>query len=220
MDIEGLGDKLVEQLIDNELVKNMADVYTLHPQQWANLERMGPKSAKNIIKALEKSQSTTFAKFLYALGIREVGESTARTLAQSFGRLETLMQATKKDLEQIEDIGPIVAKHIVTFFQQSHNREVIQRLQAIGMHWPENEPTSVNTQALSGQTFVLTGTLTRLTRNEAKARLEALGAKVSGSVSKKTACVVAGEKAGSKLEKAQALGIKIIDENAFLALLG
>jgi len=220
MDIDGLGEKLVEQLINNELVKNIADIYTLNHEQWANLERMGPKSAENIIKALEKSQSTTFAKFLYALGIREVGESTARTLAHSFGRLEKLIPATEADLEQIQDIGPIVAKHIVTFFQQSHNREIIQRLQQIGIHWSENEPTSTNTQPLSGQTFVLTGTLTNITRHEAKARLEALGAKVSGSVSKKTSCVVAGEKAGSKLEKAQILGIKIIDENAFLALLG
>jgi DNA ligase (NAD+) len=220
MDIEGLGEKLVEQLVDNELVKNVADIYTLNQEQWANLERMGPKSAKNIIRALEKSQSTTLAKFLYALGIREVGESTASTLAQSFGGLEKLMQATKADLEQILDIGPIVAKHIVTFFQQAHNREVIQRLQTLGIHWTEHEPMSVNTQPLSGQTFVLTGTLTSLSRHEAKARLDVLGAKVSGSVSKKTACVVAGDKAGSKLEKAQALGIKIINEKDFLALLG
>jgi DNA ligase (NAD+) len=219
MDIDGLGEKLVEQLIDNDLVKNIADIYSLSHEQWAGLERMGKKSAENIMKALEKSKSTTLAKFLYALGIREVGESTASTLAQHFGSLDKLMPATEADLQKIPDIGPVAAQHIVAFFQQSHNREVIQRLQAQGVHWvAQTEPQTA--QSLAGQTFVLTGTLSNMTRDEAKARLQALGAKVSGSVSKKTHCVVAGEKAGSKLKKAQALGVKVIDEAGLMALLG
>lgn len=225
MDIEGLGDKLVEQLIDSELVKSIADIYTLSHQQWAGLERMGDKSADNLLKALEKSKSTTFAHFLYALGIREVGESTARILAQHFGKLEKLKQTTEEALQEIPDIGPVAAKHIMNFFQQPHNLEIIQRLQELGVHWPENEsrqenePTVASAHPLVGQTFVLTGTLTSLTREQAKARLQALGAKVSGSVSKKTHCVVAGEKAGSKLQKAQSLGIKVIDEAQLVALL-
>jgi DNA ligase (NAD+) len=222
MDIDGLGEKLVEQLIDNDLVKNIADIYNLSHEQWAGLERMGKKSADNLIKALEKSKTTTLAHFLYALGIREVGESTARTLAQHFGNLDKLIPATETDLQKIPDIGPVAAKHIVAFLQQSHNREVIQRLQVAGVHWAaQSEPQTVATsQQLAGQTFVLTGTLSNLTREEAKARLQGLGAKVSGSVSKKTHCVVAGEKAGSKLKKAQALGVKVIDEAELMALLG
>jgi DNA ligase (NAD+) len=219
MDIEGLGEKLVDQLINLELVKDIVDIYTLTHEQWANLERMGPKSAENIIKALEKSKSTTLAHFLYALGIREVGESTARALVQHFGKLDQIMQASSTDLQQVPDVGPIVAEHIVAFFQQPHNREIIQRLEKIGIHWPTTEPVSATSQPFAGQTFVLTGSLIGLTRNEAKARLEILGAKVSGSVSKKTHWVVAGEKAGSKLDKAQALGVKIIDEAALLKLL-
>jgi DNA ligase (NAD+) len=219
MDIEGLGEKLVDQLINLELVKDIVDIYTLTHEQWANLERMGPKSADNIINALEKSKSTTLAHFIYALGIREVGESTARALVQHFGKLDQIMQASSTDLQQVPDVGPIVAEHIVAFFQQGHNREIIQGLEQIGIHWPTTEPISTTSQPLAGQTFVLTGSLTGLTRNEAKARLEILGAKVSGSVSKKTHWVVAGEKAGSKLDKAQTLGVKIIDEAALLKLL-
>ncbi len=221
MDIDGLGDKLVEQLIEGDLVKSVADIYTLSKEQWAGLERMGKKSANNIIKALEKSKSTTLAHFLYALGIREVGESTAGLLAQQFGSLEKLMSATEKDLQKIQDIGPIAAKHIVAFFQQSYNCEVIQRLQEVGVHWaaPTEQPSAATEQSLAGQTFVLTGTLSSMTRDEAKKSLQALGAKVSGSVSKKTSCVVAGEKAGSKLDKAQALGVKVIDEAGLMALL-
>ena len=219
MDIDGLGDKLVEQLIESDFVTNIADIYHLSREQWAGLERMGDKSAENVMTAIEKSKSTTLAHFLYALGIREVGESTARLLAQHFGSLEKLMQATEEDLQKITDIGPIAAKHIVAFFQQSHHRDIIQRLQAAGVHWVENESLTVSEQPLAGQSFVLTGTLTRLTRDEAKTSLQALGAKVSGCVSKKTHCVVAGEKAGSKLEKAQTLGVKVIDEAGLMALL-
>lgn len=219
MDIDGLGEKLVEQLIDGDLVKNLADIYCLSHEQWAGLERMGKKSATNKMKALEKSKSTTLANFLYALGIREVGESTAGMLAQHFGSLEKLVSATEVDLRKIPDIGPVAAKYIVAFFQQSHNREVIQGLQEAGVRWTEVEPPSATAQPLAGQTFVLTGTLTGMARNEAKARLQALGAKVSGSVSKKTHCVVAGEKAGSKLERAQTLGVKVIGEAELMGLL-
>lgn len=219
MEIDGLGEKLVEQLIDKNLIKNIADIYSLKHEQWASLERMGDKSAQKIMKALEKSKSTTFARFLYALGIREVGESTARILAQHFVKLDKLMQATEMDLVNLPEIGPVVAQYVVAFFKESHNLEVIQRLQAAGVHWVENEAYPSKAQTLAGQTFVLTGTLISTPRRTAKARLEALGAKVSNSVSKKTDCVVAGEKAGSKLTKAQDLGVKVIDEDEFIALL-
>lgn len=219
MDIDGLGEKLIEQVIDANLVNNIADIYTLSHKQWAGLERMGDKSADNIIKALDNNKTTTLARFLYALGIREVGESTARTLAQHFSTLEKLKEATKHDLQKVPDIGPIMAKHIVAFFREAHNLEIIQRLQEIGIHWTENEPATTTAQSLAGKTFVLTGTFSQMTRNQAKARLQALGAKVSGSVSRKTHIVVAGEKAGSKLEKAHALGIKVIDEAALIVLL-
>jgi len=219
MEIEGLGEKRVEQLIADELVKNLADIYTLSHEQWAGLEGMGKKSADKMMTAIEKSKSTTLARFLYALGIREVGESTARLLAQQFGDLEKLMSATRRELKKIPDIGPVAAKSIVTFFQQPHNREVIQRLQELGVHWPQNESPVATAQTLSGKTFVLTGTLSGMTRDDAKARLQALGAKVSNSVSKKTDYVVAGEKAGSKLEKARTLGINVIDEAGLLGLL-
>jgi len=201
-----------EQIIDGNLVNNIADIYTLSHEQWAGLERMGDKSAANIIKALDNSKTTTLMRFLYALGIREVGESTARRLAQHFGTIEKLKEATNPDLQKVADIGPIMAKHIVAFFREAHNLEIIQRLQEIGIHWAEEELATTTAQSLVGKTFVLTGTLSQMTRNQAKARLQALGAKVSGSVSQKTHIVVAGEKAGSKLEKAHALGIKVIDE--------
>jgi DNA ligase (NAD+) len=219
MEIEGLGEKRVEQLIASQLVENIADIYTLTHEQWASLEGMGQKSAEKMMKAIEKSKSTTLSRFLYALGIREVGESTAQLLAQEFGNLEKLMSATKHELQKIPDIGPVAAKHIVTFFQQSHHREIIQRLQKVGVHWPENESPCNTAEVLSGKTFVLTGTLEGMTRHEAKARLEALGAKVSNSISKKTDYLVAGEKAGSKLQKAQTLGVQVLDEVALLALL-
>ncbi len=219
MDIDGLGERLVVQLIDAGLVNNIADIYTLSHKQWALLKRMGDKSANNIIMALDKSKTTTLARFIYALGIREVGELTARILTQHFGSLEKLMQATVGELQKVPDIGPIVAEYIVAFFRQAHNLEIIQRLQDVGVHWSENEVPPANAQSLEGKIFVLTGTLANMTRNETKARLEALGAKVSSSVSRKTHYVVAGEKAGSKLNKAHALGIKVIDEAALMALL-
>jgi len=222
MNIDGLGERLVDQLIEGDLVKNLADIYTLSKEQWAGLDRMGDKSAEKIIAALEKSKPTTLAHFVYALGIRDVGETTADLLAQQFGHLDKLMQATEEDLQKIPKIGPVSAKHIVAFYQQPHNREVIQRLQELGVHWAA--PTTLSAddaakQPLAGKTFVLTGALTVMTREEAKKSLQALGAHVSSSISKKTYCVVAGEKAGSKLEKAQALGVKIIDEAGLLALL-
>ncbi|WP_069470791.1 NAD-dependent DNA ligase LigA [Candidatus Marithrix sp. Canyon 246] len=217
MDIDGLGDKLVEQLIDRDLVIKLVDLYRLTVEQLTSLERMGKKSAQNIIAALEKSKSTTLARFIYAIGIREVGESTANTLAQHF-TIEALMAATKQELQNIPDIGPIVAQHIVKFFQQSDNINSIEELQTIGINWPKNSNTIIN-KSLAEEVFVLTGTLSQMTRTEAKTQLENLGAKVTNSVSKKTTCLVAGEKAGSKLTKAQTLGIKIINEADLINLL-
>ncbi|WJW76531.1 NAD-dependent DNA ligase LigA [Thiohalobacter sp. IOR34] len=217
MDIEGLGDKLVEQLVDKGLVHDVADLYSLTVEQLAGLERMGEKSARNLIAALEKSKQTRFERFLYALGIREVGEATARTLAQHFGDLDALMQADVETLEALPDIGPVVAQHIVNFFAEEHNREVIRKLLAAGVRWPK--PKRARHQPLAGQSFVLTGALQSMTRDEAKARLEALGARVSGSVSKKTSYVVVGEAPGSKLARARELGVSVLDEPQFLDLL-
>jgi DNA ligase (NAD+) len=217
MDIEGLGDKLVAQLVDRKLVDDVAGLYRLDAQTLAGLERMGEKSANNLIEALKKSKATTFDRFLYALGIREVGDATARALAQAFGDLETLMQADTEQLEAVRDIGPVVASHIEHFFRQPHNREVIDNLRKAGIHWPAVKAR--RHQPLAGRTYVLTGTLTDMTREETKQRLEALGATVAGSVSKKTTAVIAGEKAGSKLAKAEALGVPVLDENELMKLL-
>lgn len=217
MDIEGLGDKLVEQLVDRKMVSDVAGLYDLSVETLAGLDRMGQKSAQNLVRALEKSKDTTLDRFLYALGIREVGDATARILASEFGTLEALMQATAEQLEAVHDIGPIVAQHIVQFFRQPHNREVIARLRAAGIHWPDVE--RVSHQPLQGNTYVLTGTLSGLTREEAKQKLQALGARVSGSVSKKTTAVIAGEKAGSKLAKAEALGVPVLSEDELMTLL-
>ncbi|MFQ5642343.1 MAG: NAD-dependent DNA ligase LigA [Thiogranum sp.] len=218
MDIEGLGDKLVEQLVDRKLVADVAGLYDLSAEALAGLERMGEKSAHNLVRALQKSKDTTLDRFLYALGIREVGDATARTLAGEFGNLDALMQASQEQLEAIHDIGPVVAQHIVQFFRQPHNREVIVRLQDAGIHWPDVEP--VTHQPLQGRTYVLTGTLSGITREEAKQKLQALGAKVSGSVSKKTTALIAGAKAGSKLAKAEALGVPVLSEDELVTLLG
>ena len=218
MDIEGLGDKLVEQLVDEGLIDDVADLFKLEKEQVAALERMGEKSAANLIDALDKARETTLERFLFALGIREVGESTARTLANHFAKLEAIEEASEEQLLEVEDVGPIVAHHIHTFFRQSHNLEVINKLRAAGVHWPEIKEAS-GEQPLAGKTFVLTGTLTGLTRNEAKQRLQELGAKVAGSVSKKTDFVVAGENAGSKLTKAEELEITVITEDEMLALI-
>jgi DNA ligase (NAD+) len=212
MDIEGLGDKLVEQLDENGLVKTVADIYSLKAEDIAALERMGEKSAQNLIMALEKSKSTTLPRFLYALGIREVGEATARSLANHFLTLDAIEQADEDALQETPDVGPIVASHIASFFRQEHNIEVLQGLIAAGVHWPAIEKPEEAAQPLDGKTFVLTGALSR-PRDQIKAQLEALGAKVAGSVSKKTDYVVAGEAAGSKLAKAQDLGIDILDED-------
>jgi len=217
MDIEGLGDKLVEQLVDQKLIDDIAGLYGLSAEELAGLERMGEKSAQNLIEALQGSKHTTLDRFLYALGIREVGDATARTLAREFGQLELLMNATEEELETVRDIGPVVASHIVHFFQQVHNRDVIDRLVAAGIHWSDVE--RVKHEPLKGNTYVLTGTLSGMTRDEAKEKLQALGAKVSGSVSKKTTAVIAGEKAGSKLAKAESLDVQVLSEQDLVHLL-
>ncbi len=219
MDIEGLGDRLVDQLVDAAIVKTPVDLYRLGVLALANLERMGEKSAHNLLAAIEKSRSTTLARFVFALGIRNVGEATARDLARHFGNLDALIAADVDALQQVPDVGPIVAKSIAAFFAESHNLEVIEQLRAAGVHWTEGEPATTVAGAFAGKTFVLTGTLPTLTRDEAKALIEAQGGKVAGSVSKKTHYVVAGVEAGSKLEKAQALGVTILDEDGLRALL-
>jgi DNA ligase (NAD+) len=218
MDIEGLGDKLVEQLVEHKLIDDVAGLYDLDAESVANLERMGEKSAHNLIAALEKSKQTTLDRFLYALGIREVGEATARSLAREFGDLDALIEATQERLEAIPDIGPIVAAHIVRFFQQPHNLEVIEKLRdRAKLSWPVSEKATH--QPLQGNSYVLTGSLSSMTRDEAKHRLQELGAKVSGSVSSKTTAVIAGEKPGSKLRKAESLGIAVLSEQDLVQLL-
>ena len=219
LDIEGLGDKLVEQLVERELVRNPADLYSLDAATLAELERMGSRSAAKRVEALERSKHTTLARFLYALGIREVGEATALTLAGHFGALDALMAADEEQLRRAPDVGPVVAAAIRAFFQEPHNQQVIARLRTAGVHWPETEVQRVAEQSLAGKTFVLTGTLESMSRDQASDRLRALGAKVSGSVSKKTDYVVAGREAGSKLDKARELGVAVLDEAGLQALL-
>ncbi len=219
MDIDGLGDKLVEQLVEASYVDHVNDLYALDVEQLCKLERMGQKSASKLIEALEKSKHTTLARFIYSLGIREVGEATAQTLAQYFASLEALMQADEDALQAVEDVGPVVAAHIVRFFNQPHNIEVIEKLIAAGVYWDAIEKVEVQKQTLEGKTFVLTGTLSQMTRDEAKQALQARGAKVTGSVSKKTSYVVVGDSPGSKAAKAEQLGVEILDEAALLALL-
>ncbi len=218
MDIEGLGEKLIDQLIDTGLVETVADLYRLDEETLSALERMGPKSAANLVAAIERSKHTTLARFLFALGIREVGEATAANLARHFGDLAPLMAAEEEQLQQVDEVGEVVAQHIRSFFAQDHNREVIEQLLAQGVHWDPVEPAG-QAGALAGKTFVLTGSLSQMTRSEAKERLQALGAKVSGSVSKNTDYLVAGDKPGSKLAKAEQLGVEIIDEARLLELL-
>jgi len=218
MDIDGLGEKLIDQLLEKDLIKDVADLYRLSLEQLAGLERMGPKSAQNLIDALEKSKHTTLARFLYALGIREVGEVTAQILAEHFRSLERLCRASEEELEQIPSIGPIVAKHIVAFFRQPHNLEVIERLCRAGIHWEQPEETSIP-RPLAGKTFVFTGALSSMSREEAKERVEAMGGRVTNSVSKTTDVVVVGENPGSKFDKAKKLGVKRLDEEQFIALL-
>ncbi len=217
MDIEGLGDKLVVQLVDEKLIETTADLFQLTEAQLVSLERMAPKSANNLLAALEKSKDTSLPRFIYSLGIQEVGESTARNLAMHFGDLESMMAADQETLESVSDVGPIVASKIRAFFQSEKNRQVIAELCQAGLRWPVIE-RSANASSLEGQTFVLTGTLSQITRNEAKAKLQSLGAKVAGSVSKNTSYVVAGDAAGSKLTKAQELGISVLSEDDLMAL--
>lgn len=219
MDVEGLGDKLVDQLVDSDLIESPADLYSLKLDDVANLERMAEKSAQNLLDALEKSKKTTLARFLYSLGIREVGEATAKNLAQHFCDLPPLFDTTEEELQTVTDIGPVVSKHIVAFFAEKHNHKVIDKLLKAGIHW-EKIIKSSHGLPLQGKTFVLTGTLNTLSREEAKERLESLGAKVAGSVSSKTSYVVVGEDAGSKLKKAQELGVEILDEDGLLKMLG
>lgn len=218
MDIEGLGDKLVDQLVTQDLIKTPADLYQLELTVLEKLERMGMKSAENLLKALEKSKQTTFGRFLFALGIREVGETTANSLANYYGSLDAIMQADAEALQQVPDVGPIVAEHVVTFFRQPHNLEVIQALLDSGISWASIDVPDAAAQTLSGKTFVITGTLS-VPREEIKQRLVMRGAKVTGSVSKKTDYLVAGEEAGSKRTKAEGLGITILDETQLNALL-
>jgi len=219
VEIEGLGDKLVDQLVDSGVVNTLPDLYRLGLTALASLERMADKSAQNIVEALEKSKQTTLPRFLFGLGIRHVGEATAKALARHFGKLDTIMDASEEQLLQVADVGPVVAQSIRTFFEQPHNREVVEQLRACGVTWEEGEPAPAEVQPLAGKTFVLTGTLPTLSRDQAKDMLEAAGAKVAGSVSKKTDYVVAGAEAGSKLEKAQALGLAILDEAGLFKLL-
>ncbi|HMA31104.1 MAG TPA: NAD-dependent DNA ligase LigA [Casimicrobiaceae bacterium] len=219
MDIEGLGEKLVEQLVDAGLVETVADLYRLRAEDLAGLERMADKSAANAIEAIEASRKTTLARFIFALGIRHVGEATAKDLAQHFGALAPLQAASEAELLEVRDVGPVLAESIRDFFDEAHNRQVIAALQKAGVRWDEHPPRRAGKGPLSGKTIVLTGTLPSLSRDEAKALLEGAGATVAGSVSKKTDYVVAGAEAGSKLARAQALGVEVIDENRMHALL-
>jgi DNA ligase (NAD+) len=218
MNIDGLGEKVVEQLVDEGLINTAVDLYALKAEQLLGLERMGPKKAENLINALLKSKQTTFAKFLLAIGIREVGEATSKSLAEHFLTLEQLKQADMETLQEVDDVGEVVAKHIYIFFQQAHNLLVIEGLIESGIQWPEPEAKQ-QLLPLSGKTYVLTGTLMQMKRNDAKLALQSFGAKVSGSVSSKTDCVVAGESAGSKLIKAQELGVLVINEDELQTLL-
>lgn len=212
MDIEGLGNKLVEQLVDADLVSSPADIYDLSVEQLSGLERMGAKSAENVVAAIAKSKNTSLPKLIFALGIREVGESTAKALARHLRSLEALIEADEESLQNVPEVGPIVAGNLVRFFSEPHNREVISRLIAQGLKWEEHSPIQVNENQFTGKTVVITGTLPNMSRDEARELLEAMGARVTASVSKKTDFVLAGENPGSKVDKARALGIKICSE--------
>jgi DNA ligase (NAD+) len=220
LDIEGLGTKLIDQLVDAGLVRDAADLYRLTLKRLAELERMGEKSAANVIEALDRSKETTLARFLFALGIRDVGESTAEALARHFRTLDALRGASAAEIEQVPDIGPITAGHLHAFFAEKRNAKVIDNLVRLGVHWPETRRAAARSDVLDGKTFVLTGALTSLSRDDAGDRIRELGGKVSGSVSKKTDYVVVGAEPGSKLRKATELGVRIIDEGEFLKLIG
>ncbi|TFH68758.1 NAD-dependent DNA ligase LigA [Gammaproteobacteria bacterium LSUCC0057] len=219
LDIDGLGDKLVEQLVDNGVIFSVADLFELSPAQLLGLERMGPKSADNLVAAIAASRTTTLAKFIYALGIREVGEATAAALASAFGSLQSLIDAPLEALLEVDDVGPVVAARVREFFANPDNLAIVGALCQAGVNWPAPAVADPTTQPLLGQTWVVTGTLAQMGRSEAKERLQALGAKVAGSVSAKTSCLVAGPGAGSKLSKAQQAGVAIIDEAQLLAKL-
>jgi DNA ligase (NAD+) len=219
VEVEGLGDKLVDQLVDAGIVNTLPDLYRLGLTALAALDRMADKSAQNLLDALQKSKQTTLPRFLFGLGIRHVGEATAKALARHFGQLDRIMDAPLEQLVEVADVGPIVAESIRTFFDQAHNREVVEQLRACGLTWEEGEPAVQAPKPLAGKTFVLTGTFPTLSRDQAKDLLEAAGAKVAGSVSKKTDYVVAGAEAGSKLDKALALGVAVLDEAGMNALL-
>ena len=218
VEVDGLGDKLVEQLVDANIIRTLPDLYKLGLTALANLDRMADKSAMNLLDAIEESKQTTLPRFVFGLGIRHVGEATAKELARHFGKLDAIMDATEEQLLCVNDVGPIVAKSLRTFFDQPHNREVVEQLRACGVTWKEGEPAAVVPKPLSGKTFVITGTLPTLSRDQAKDMLEAAGAKVAGSVSKKTDYLLAGSDAGSKLDKAIVLGVAVIDETGLLAL--
>jgi DNA ligase (NAD+) len=219
VEVDGLGEKVIDQLVDAGLVRTLPDLYKLGFTALAELERMAVKSANNLLQALEQSKQTTLARFVFGLGIRHVGQATAKALAQSLGTLDAIMNASEEQLLVVDDVGPIVAKSIRLFFDQAHNREVVEQLRACGLTWTEGEPQVLAPKALSGKTFVITGSLPSLSRDQAKDLVEAAGGKVAGSVSKKTHFVVAGEDAGSKLIKAQELGITVLDEAGLLALI-
>lgn len=218
LDIDGLGDKIVEQLVDREFIHTPADLFSLKQGHLETLERMGPKSAENLLASLESAKKTTLARFLYSLGIREVGEATAQNLANHYLTLEKISLATVESLQDVSDVGEIVAKHVNFFFREAHNKAVIEDLISAGIQWDDIEVKSQSEQPLSGLTYVLTGTLTQMGRSEAKAKLQTLGAKVSGSVSAKSHALVAGDKAGSKLTKAQDLGIEVLTEQDLVDL--
>jgi len=221
MDIEGLGDRLVEQLVEARRVETPADLYSLTAGELAELERMGPKSAANLVEALERSKQTTLPRFLFALGIRDVGESTALALASHFGRLEALESASLEDIQQVRDVGPVVAAHVRDFFDEPRNRKVIAELRRRGLSWPDAEPARAAGEGpLSGETVVITGTLETMTRDQARDAARAAGATVTDSVSRKTTLLVVGAEAGSKLRKAQELGVTILDEAEFRRRLG
>ena len=220
MDIEGLGDKLVDQLVDSGVIRSLPDLYKLGVSSLVALDRMADKSAANIVAALEASKRTTLARFVYALGIRHIGETTAKDLARHFGAIDRLMDASPDQLLEVDDVGPVVAQSLHTFFAQPHNREVVEQLRAAGIAWTELDGSADRSpKPLAGRSFVLTGTLPTLARDDAKSMIEAAGGKVSGSVSKKTHFVVAGDEAGGKLDKARELGVEVIDDAALLAML-
>jgi DNA ligase (NAD+) len=215
MDIDGFGEKIIDALLAANKIHSASDIFELRTEEVARLDRMGEKSASNLIAAIEKSKKTTLARFLFALGIREVGETTARNLAQHFGSLERIMSATEEQLLEVEDVGPVVAAHVVNYFAEQQNVMEIQRLTALGVEW-QNEAINIDEAPLSGQTWVVTGKISQMSRDEAKDYLIRLGAKVAGSVSAKTTQVVAGPGAGSKLKKAEELAVPVMDEADFI----